>query len=68
MLIETPYRNAALLQALLQALHPDTRLAVCCGLGLPDQCVRSDSVGAWRARSLGADLPLSLPAVFLLGR
>lgn len=68
MLIETPYRNAALLQALLQTLQPNTRLAVCCGLGLPGQSVRSDRVGAWRARSLASALPLSLPAVFLLGR
>lgn len=30
--IETPYRNAALWQALLQALQPGTRLAVAAGL------------------------------------
>lgn len=68
LLIETPYRNAALLQALLQTLQPNTRLAVGCGLGLPAQCVRSDRVGGWRSNSLAAALPLSLPAVFLIGR
>ena len=37
MFIETPYRNAALLQALLQQLRPDTRRAVCSGLTLAQQ-------------------------------
>jgi 16S rRNA (cytidine1402-2'-O)-methyltransferase len=68
MLIETPYRNAALLQALLQTLHPHTRLSVCCGLGLPRQSTRSALLNEWKSRALAAQLPLDLPAVFLLGR
>lgn len=67
--IETPYRNTALLQALLQALHPHTRLAVCCALSLPGQVTRSALVSDWkRNRGLQASLPLDTPAVFLLGR
>ncbi|MDQ7743266.1 SAM-dependent methyltransferase [Hydrogenophaga pseudoflava] len=67
-LIETPYRNAALLQALLHTLHPHTRLAVACGLGLPLQCTRSALLSEWKSGALAAGLPLDLPAVFLLGR
>lgn len=67
-LIETPYRNAALLQALLQALHPHTRLAVSCGLGLPQQRTRSALVSDWKSLSLSRTLPIDLPAVFLIGR
>jgi len=67
-LIETPYRNAALLQAMLQCLHPHTRLAVSSGLTLTEQNTRSARVGDWRAQSLARHLPLDLPAVFLLGR
>lgn len=67
-IIETPYRNAALLQALLQHLHPHSRLAVACGLGLSQQRTRSALVSDWKARNLAAQLPLNLPAVFLLGR
>lgn len=67
--IETPYRNAALLQALLQTLHPHTRLAVCCALTLPEQTVRSALVHDWkRNKDALAGLPLDAPAVFLLGR
>jgi 16S rRNA (cytidine1402-2'-O)-methyltransferase len=69
-LIETPYRNAALLQALVQTLQPNTRLAACFGLGLPEQqrCI-SQTARDWK-RSLTApnSLPLSLPCVFLIGR
>lgn len=67
-LIETPYRNAALLQSLLQTLHPHTRLAVSCGLGLPQQCTRSALLSEWKSGALATQLPLDLPAVFLLGR
>lgn len=67
-LIETPYRNAALLQTLLQTLHPHTRLAVSCGLSLPQQSTRSALLSDWKSRGLDAQLPLNLPAVFLIGR
>ena len=67
-LIETPYRNAALLQALQQTLHPHTRLAVSCGLGLPQQRTRSALVSEWKSLSQSRSLPMDLPAVFLIGR
>jgi len=67
-LIETPYRNAALLQALLQQLQPQTRMSVSLGLGLPQQVTRSETVRQWRARpEPAAGLPLELPAIFLFG-
>lgn len=65
--IETPYRNATLLQALLQTLHPHTRLAVCGALTLPTQKSRSALVQEWK-RQPATDLPLEAPCVFLLGR
>lgn len=67
-LIETPYRNAALLRALIETLQPGTRLAVACGLALPAQRIRSARVAEWRRDpALAAELPLDLPAVFLFG-
>ena len=47
--IETPYRNAALWQALLQHLQPGTRLATAAGLTLAQAQVQSRSVAQWRA-------------------
>lgn len=63
-LIETPYRNTPLLQALLATLAPGTRLAVSCGLTLPDGFTRSQTVERWRADT--PSLPDRLPAVFCL--
>ena len=68
-LIETPYRNAALLEALLGTLQPVTRLAVACGLGLPEQTIHSALVRDWKNQPARRQaLDLGLPAVFLLGR
>ncbi|MET0518797.1 MAG: SAM-dependent methyltransferase [Burkholderiaceae bacterium] len=64
LMIETPYRNSALLQALLASLKPQTRLSVSCGLSLPQGWTRSASVAEWR--SSGESLPDKVPAVFAL--
>lgn len=64
LMIETPYRNRALLAALLAHLQPSTRLAVSCGLTLPAGWTRSDEVAAWRSRPVA--LPADVPAVFAL--
>ena len=49
-LIETPYRNDALLGDLLQQLSPSTRLCVAADLTLPTQFIRTDTVAGWRKR------------------
>ena len=64
--IETPYRNLALWQALLQGLQQNTRLAVSSGLTLPQALNRSLPVKAWKQQP--APLDNDTPAVFLIGR
>ena len=64
--IETPYRNAAMLQSLLQTLHQHTRVAVSSGLTLGCGVCCSDSISNWRKRK--SPLDNSTPAVFALGR
>ena len=64
--IETPYRNAAMLQTLLQTLQAQTRLAVSCGLTLDRETCTSDSIKNWRKRP--SPLDNATPAVFALGR
>lgn len=63
--IETPYRNPAVWQALLEALRPETTLAVASGLTLPRGAVRSRKVAAWKREP--APVTADQPAVFLLG-
>lgn len=64
LVIETPYRNQALLDAMVNTLAPDTRLAVSAGLCTSVAWTRSGAVRVWR------DSPSSLsnhvPAVFAL--
>ena len=70
LMIETPYRNAALWAALVEALTPTTRLSVSCGLTLPAGFCRTDTVLNWRQVSREnlrhplLDMPDRMPAVF----
>lgn len=64
--IETPYRNAALWQALLQTLQPHTRLALACGLTLESARIESRLVREWRQHKEVPDN--RTPVVFSIGR
>ena len=64
--IETPYRNLAMFQALLQTLQHNTRLALSSGLTLARAHTSSHSVKAWRHRAVPLDN--ATPTVFALGR
>lgn len=64
--IETPYRNAALWDALLKTLQPGTRLAVASGLTLPGGHTHSLTVKSWRQRP--PPVANDTPAVYAIGR
>jgi 16S rRNA (cytidine1402-2'-O)-methyltransferase len=64
--IETPYRNAALWQALVQTLQVHTRLALASGLTLADARIQSQLVRQWRQQPAPPDN--RTPVVFALGR
>jgi len=62
--IETPYRNAAMLETCLEALQPATKLAIACGLTLAEGWARTRGVAQWKAARV--ELPDRVPAVFSL--
>lgn len=62
--IETPYRNAALAAALIEALQPTTRLSIACGVTLPGGWCLTRPVSAWR-QAPPQFTDKHLPAVFL---
>ena len=64
--IETPYRNAALWEALIKNLAPQTRLAFASGLTLPNMKVQCQTVQAWR--KVSASPITGAPTVFLIGK
>lgn len=63
--IETPYRNQAVMQTLLQALRPQTRLAISTGLTLAHASSRCATIAQWQQAAQALDN--SLPAVFAIG-
>ena len=62
--IETPYRNAALLQALAQSLAPGTRVCVAADLTLATETIDCRTAAAWRGDD-GRRFERR-PAIFLL--
>lgn len=65
LVIETPYRNPALWQTLLQTLPAQARLAVASGLTLPQAHIASRSVQAWQRQDWMPDK--NTPTVFAFG-
>jgi 16S rRNA (cytidine1402-2'-O)-methyltransferase len=65
-LIETPYRNSALLQTLLDTLQPATRLATSSAITLETASHRSGTKKEWREKMWALDN--SVPTVFCIGR
>lgn len=63
LMIETPYRNQVLFDAMLEALSPETVLGVAAELSLPDESIRSRSVAEWRT---ARPVLVRQPTVFML--
>ena len=66
MFIEVPFRNVAMVQALVQTLQHNTRLSVSSGLTLSSGVTRSETVKGWKQKA--SALGNSTPAVFAIGR
>ena len=65
--IETPYRNAAMMQTLLQTLSAGTRLAISSGLTTPRACTFSATVAHWRKLEPSRGPDNETPAVYGIG-
>lgn len=64
--IETPYRNGAMLQTLLDSLQARTRLCLASGLSLPQARIVCHSVAQWRQAGPAAP-DKRTPTVFAIG-
>jgi 16S rRNA (cytidine1402-2'-O)-methyltransferase len=63
--IETPYRNNALVDSLLQSVQKDTRLCIAVDLTGKSQSIQTKSIREWEKNK--PDLP-KIPVIFLLGK
>jgi len=64
--IETPYRNEALVAAVIATCRPETHFCAAVDLTLPTEEIVRGSVASWRARRRSS--LARRPAIFLLGR
>lgn len=62
--IETPYRNAKLLEVLLQTCRPQTRLCIAAGITCAEEYIQTRTVQEWKRAAL-PDLS-KIPAIFLI--
>jgi 16S rRNA (cytidine1402-2'-O)-methyltransferase len=67
LLIETPYRNGAMLEALVNACQPGTLVCVATDLTLASESVRTLSAAKWKAQLASGKTPdfHKKPTVFL---
>jgi 16S rRNA (cytidine1402-2'-O)-methyltransferase len=67
LLIETPYRNGAMLEALVGACQPGTLICVATDLSLPTETVRTQAAAKWKAQLAAGRAPdfHKKPTVFL---
>lgn len=62
--METPYRNEALWEDLMQTLHPNTKLCVAANVNCTGEYIRTKSIADWR-KSKKENLH-KIPAIFLI--
>lgn len=62
--IETPYRNAKLMEMLLQTCRPQTKICVAAGITCPEEYICTKTVQDWKKTKM-PDLS-KIPAIFLI--
>jgi 16S rRNA (cytidine1402-2'-O)-methyltransferase len=67
LLIETPYRNGAMLEALVASCQPQTLICVATDLSLATEMVRTQTAAKWKAQLAAGNAPEfhKKPTVFL---
>jgi len=66
--IETPYRNAGLLETLVNTCNPNTLISIATDLTLPSEAIKTQTAARWKADLTSGKTPdfHKKPTVFLL--
>ena len=64
--IETPYRNSKMLETMLSALRPDTKICLAAGITTEQEFIVTKTVSQWKKGKLPEFE--KVPCVFLIGR
>ncbi len=62
--IETPYRNAKMIESILHACRPDTKLCIAAGISCSEETIKTRTITEWKKETI-PELG-KIPAVFLL--
>ena len=64
--IETPYRNSKMLESMLGALRPTTKICIAAGITTPQELIITRTVEKWKKEKMPEFE--KIPCVFLIGR
>ena len=62
--IETPYRNAQMIESILKTCRPETKLCIASGITCPEEYIKTKSVAEWKKSPL--QVLGKITAVFLI--
>ena len=64
--IETPYRNSKMMESMLQALRPTTKICIAAGITTPQEFIVTKTVEKWKKEKMPEFE--KIPCVFLIGK
>ena len=64
--IETPYRNAKMIETILGALNPKTKLCIAAGITCAEEYIKTRTVADWKKEKI-PELG-KIPAIFVIGK
>ena len=64
--IETPYRNAKMIETILGALNPKTKLCIAAGITCAEEYIKTRTVAEWKKEKI-PELA-KIPAIFVIGK
>ena len=64
--IETPYRNAKMIDTILQSLRPKTKLCIAAGITTPEEYIRTKTVEDWKKEKSKIPDLNKIPAIFVI--
>ena len=64
--IETPYRNAKMIDTILNALKPQTKLCIAAGITTPDEFIKTKTIEQWKKEKSKIPDLNKIPAIFVL--
>jgi len=66
--IETPYRNAKMIETILQSLKPTTKLCIASGITCKEEYIKTKTVEQWKKEKSKIPDISKIPTIFVIGK